>query len=347
MYLRLVGRAGDIPDATVMSGGVQNFAVADGDDGIRLDRWFKKHFPHITHGRLQKWVRTGQVRVDGGRVKTGSRVNEGQNIRVPPMPNANGAQRPVRAKPGIDEYLAEDLRQRIVYQDEEVLIIDKPAGLAVQGGTKTKVHLDAYLDELRLGAGERPKLVHRLDKDTSGTLVLARTTKAARWLTAAFRQRDTRKLYWAVVAGAPTPPSGVINAAMQKRRAGSGEKMEITDKSDGLSAKTVYQIIAQAGNVASWLAMEPLTGRTHQLRLHAAEVLDTPILGDGKYGATGAFMDSDGISRKLHLHARGIRFVSPAGKTIEVFAPLPEHISRTFNFLGFDGGQGMSGFLET
>jgi 23S rRNA pseudouridine955/2504/2580 synthase len=330
-----------------MSGGVQILPVADGDDGIRLDRWFKKHFPHITHGRLQKWVRTGQVRVDGGRVKTGSRVNGGQSIRIPPMPNANDDRQRDRKATDIDEYLAEDLRQRILYQDDEVLVIDKPAGLAVQGGTKTKVHLDAYLDELRFGASERPKLVHRLDKDTSGALVLARTSKSARWLTAAFRQRDTRKLYWAVVVGAPTPPSGIINAAMQKRRAGSGEKMVITDASDGMSAKTIYQIIAQAGNVASWLAMEPLTGRTHQLRVHAAEVLGTPVLGDGKYGAAGAFMDSEGISRKLHLHARGIRFVPPSSQAIEVFAPLPEHISRTFNFLGFDGGQETSGFLET
>ena len=331
----------------IVVSGVQTISVRSADDGVRLDRWFKKHFPDVTNGRLQKWLRTGQVRVDGGRAKTSNRVHAGQIIRVPPVPMPSNPQERPKITARIDEHRAEELRQRILYRDDDMLIIDKPSGLAVQGGSKTTEHLDAYLDELRFDGDERPRLVHRLDKDTSGTLVLARSGKAARWLTAAFRGRETRKLYWAVVVGQPNPSEGLIDTYLDKRRAGGVEKMAIVDKGDGQRAQSVYREIARSGRVAAWLAMEPLTGRTHQLRVHAADVLGTPILGDGKYGGPDAYVEGGGVSRLLHLHARGIRVPRPGRSAVEAFAPLPPHMAETFGFLGFTENEAEPGFLES
>ncbi len=327
--------------------GVQTITVDGGDDGVRLDRWFKKYFPNVTHGRLQKWLRTGQVRVDGGRAKTGNRVHQGQTIRVPPVHDRDSPPGRPKRPARLDPHRTDDLRQRVLYRDHDMLIIDKPPGLAVQGGSKTAEHLDAYLDELRFDGNERPRLVHRLDKDTSGTLVLARTGKAARWLTAAFRGRETRKLYWAVVTGEPSPSEGLIDTYLDKRRAGGVEKVTVVDKGDGQRAQSVYREIARSGRVAAWLAMEPLTGRTHQLRVHAADVLGTPILGDGKYGGPSAFIEGDGVSRQLHLHARGIRIPQRNGRAVEAFAPLPLHMAETFGFLGFAESEAEPGFLES
>jgi 23S rRNA pseudouridine955/2504/2580 synthase len=330
--------------------GVKTIAVESGDAGIRLDRWFKKHYPDLTHGRLQKLLRTGQVRLDGGRAKTGDRVQAGQEVRVPPLGDgAPGAGREAgrKAKPAkIDPRRAEELRRGVLYRDGDLLIIDKPAGLAVQGGSKTDEHLDAYLDELRFGEKERPRLVHRLDKDTSGVLALARNGGAARRLTAAFRGRDARKLYWAVAVGVPGMEQGHIDARLDKRRTGTGERMTLVDDGEGQRAETLYQVIARSGRVASWLAMEPLTGRTHQLRVHAADVLGCPIVGDGKYGGAAAFLQGDGISRGLHLHARGIRLSGAGGKVVEAFAPLPPHMAATFAFLGFHESEAAPGFLD-
>ena len=324
---------------------VKSIAVETGDDGIRLDRWFRNYFPGISHGRLQKLLRTGQVRVDGGRVKAGNRLSTGQIIRVPPISkeDVEGAKQKVTF--AINEQRAKDLRRRVIYHDENVLVVNKPSGLAVQGGTKTNEHLDGYLDALRFDATERPKLVHRLDKDTSGTIVLARHTKAARWLTAAFKKGDAQKLYWAVVAGLPYPRAGSINAPLKKSSSKAGENMVITRESDGMNARTLFHTVAHAGNSVAWLAMEPLTGRTHQLRVHCAAVLETPILGDGKYGGREAFLEANGLSRELHLHARGIRINAPHGKQIEVFAPLPDQMVSTFGFFEFDQASEDSGFL--
>ncbi len=330
--------------------GVKTIAVEAGDDGIRLDRWFKKHYPDLTHGRLQKLLRTGQVRLNGGRAKTGDRVQAGQEVRVPPLGDGTPAgerKHERKARPAkIDANRAEDLRRRVLHRDGDMLIIDKPAGLAVQGGSKTDEHLDAYLDELRFGEKERPRLVHRLDKDTSGVLVLARNAGAARRLTTAFRSRDARKLYWAVAVGVPEMEQGHIDARLEKRPAGAGERMAVVEDGEGQRAETLYQVISRSGRVASWLAMEPLTGRTHQLRVHAADVLGCPIVGDGKYGGASAFLQGDGIARGLHLHARGIRIPNAAGKAVEAFAPLPPHMAATFAFLGFHESEAEPGFLE-
>ncbi|MFQ5765223.1 MAG: RluA family pseudouridine synthase [Rhodospirillales bacterium] len=308
--------------------------VGRDEAGMRVDRWFKRRFPELGHGRLQKWLRTGQVRVDGGRVKAGTRLEEGQAVRVPPVAPPPAAARP---RPPVRDADARELKARVLHRDADLIVIDKPPGLAVQGGNKVRRHLDAMLDALRFGATERPRLVHRLDKDTSGVLVLARHGTAARQLTQAFRSKDARKLYWAVVVGVPRPAEGTIDLALAKR-GGPGRERVGTAPRDGKQAVTRYRVIDRAGRKAAWVAFEPLTGRTHQLRVHAA-ALGTPILGDGKYGGREAFLDADGIAPRLHLHARALRIPHPSGGLVDVAAPLPGHMHRTFGALGFDDRQ--------
>lgn len=324
---------------------VQLLTVDAEDDGARLDRWFKRHFPALAHGRLRKLLRTGQVRLDGRRAKANDRLEQGQQVRIPPL-NFSAA-RPGRAGPQRTpdmSGLAADLRGRILYQDDDILAIDKPAGLAVQGGSKTSRHIDAALDGLRLGAKDRPRLVHRLDRDTSGVLLLARSVGAARWLTAAFQRRQTRKLYWALVAGAPLRDQGLIDMPLGKLGGRNGEKMAASPL--GKRAQTVYRIVDRAGRKASWLAMEPLTGRTHQLRAHAALALETPIIGDGKYGGKEAFPDGLPDAGNTQLHARAIRLASPGRRRILIEAPPPSSMKANFDFLGFNERDENAGLLE-
>ncbi|MEO5337802.1 MAG: RluA family pseudouridine synthase [Magnetospirillum sp. WYHS-4] len=328
--------------------GVLTKAVADDEGDLRLDRWFRRHFPQVTHGRLEKWLRTGQVRVDGKRVKASQRLAAGQTVRVPPLGEEEPTRAPAPRKPAapmLSENQRRDLEARVLHKDALVLVIDKPAGLAVQGGTGTDRHLDGMLDALRFEAAERPRLVHRLDRDTSGVLVLARNARAAAFLADAFRSKEARKLYWALVVGLPERAMGKISLPIAKLPGRAGERMAV-DYDEGKRATTLYRVVERAGASAAWLAMEPLTGRTHQLRVHAAEGLGTPIHGDGKYGAQKAFLDGEGLSRKLHLHARAIRIPHPAGGILEVFAPLPEHMRRTWKFLGFSEKNPDSGFLD-
>jgi 23S rRNA pseudouridine955/2504/2580 synthase len=316
------------------TGSVATVSVDADEDGLRLDRWFRRRYPDLTHGRLEKLLRTGQVRVDGGRVKSGFRLAAGQTVRVPPL--GKPTSRPAADQAAAQPVAAADARmltERVLYKDDDVIVLDKPAGLAVQGGTGTRRHLDAMLDALRFGA-ERPRLVHRLDRDTSGVLVLARTAHAAAKLAAAFRGRDARKVYWAAVAGVPHPLEGRIDAPLAKEGGPKGERVAVEDE-DGQRAVTRYRVADRAGKRAAWLVLEPETGRTHQLRVHAA-ALGTPILGDGKYGGEGAFLGGGGIAPKLHLHARAIRIPHPRSGVIEVAAPLPEHMVATWRFLGFD-----------
>ncbi len=304
---------------------VRTVTVAADEAGLRLDRWFRRRFPEVVHTRLQKWLRTGQVRVDGGRVKAGARLEAGQRVRIPPM----AAAAPPMAKARVTAVTPD---VTVLHRDDHVLVIDKPAGLAVQGGTGTRRHLDAMLDGLRFGADDRPRLVHRLDKDTSGVLVLARSAAAAARLAAAFRSKEARKLYWALVAGLPRPADGRIDLPLAKVPGRHGERMAGTDA--GRRAVTDYLTVDSAGRRAAWLALEPLTGRTHQLRAHCAAA-GFPIVGDGKYGGRQAFIDGV-TARRLHLHARAIRIPHPAGGVLEVSAPLPEHMRATWRFLGFD-----------
>ncbi len=316
----------------------QSVAVDPSEAEQRLDRWLKRHFPGISHGRLEKLLRTGQIRVDGRRAKSNLRLSPGQLIRVPPlddMPERRISGTTARASAdhaGVERWAAE-LRRRILYRDRDVLVIDKPAGLAVQGGTGTHRHLDAMLDALVFDAPERPRLVHRLDRDTSGVLVLARSAAAAVWLAAAFRGKQTRKVYWAVVVGLPRIPEGRIELALSKQGGGHGERVRPDEQ--GQRAITYYRVVEHAGRRAAWLALMPITGRTHQLRAHCAAV-GTPILGDGKYGGRGAFLAGVELPKKLHLHARSIRLSRPTGGIIEALAPLPAHMAAAWRFFGFD-----------
>jgi 23S rRNA pseudouridine955/2504/2580 synthase len=317
--------------------GVQTVTVVADDDDIRLDRWFKRHFPALGHGRLEKMLRTGQVRVEGRRAKSGQRLEQGQAVRVPPVgdlePVAKNPRAAREVKRGPDPELVEQLIASILYKDDEVIAIAKPPGLPVQGGTGTKKHVDGALDGLRFEMPKRPKLVHRLDKDTSGVLLLARTAKAAQWLTEAFRHRSARKTYWAVVVGQPRFSSGTIDLPISKLPGKAGEKM-VVDKEQGQRAITDYVVVEQLGSRTAWVAMRPRTGRTHQLRVHM-NALGTPVFGDGKYGGEQAFFEAGALSRKLHLHARSIAIQRPNGSWLEVEAALPEHMVRTWDFLGF------------
>ncbi|MDF2095023.1 RluA family pseudouridine synthase [Aquibaculum arenosum] len=301
----------------------------------RLDRWFRKSYPQVTHGRLEKLLRTGQVRVDGKRAKGNLRLTAGQEIRIPPLGESAGApvRSPTRARPSDQE--AEALRARVLYRDDWVIAIDKPAGLAVQGGSNTPHHLDGLLDALIFDGKERPRLVHRLDRDTAGVLLLARTTEAARRLGAAFKSDAPCKIYWALVAGLPEKPRGMLNLPLGKLPGPKGEKMS-SEAPDAKPATTRWSTVAKRGQSAAWLALRPLTGRTHQLRAHC-EAMGHPILGDGKYGRRKAFLTQPELPKQLFLFAREIVLPHPEdGMTLRVQAPLPPHFQTAFAALGFD-----------
>ncbi len=313
---------------------VKKITVGDADDGLRLDRWFHTNFPQVTHGRLEKLLRRGEVRVDGGRVRANLRLAPGMVVRVPPLPETPPdmpSSVPVSAAD------AADLKSRILHRDDMLIVIDKPAGLAVQGGSGTTRHLDGLLDALRFDASERPRLVHRLDRDTSGVLVLARTRAAAATVTAAFRDRAAKKLYWALVRGVPHPAAGRIESTIEKTAAGGGRE-QMASSATGKSAVTVYRTVAQASERFAWLALTPVTGRTHQLRVHCSEA-GYPIVGDRRYGdrpETPAHTEV--LGRGLHLHARRLEMPHPGGGTLRVIAPLPSHMLQSWQCLGFDPG---------
>ena len=316
--------------------GVHLYKIEADDVDLRLDRWFKQKFPDISHGRLEKLLRTGQIRIDGRRVKANFRVSIGQEVRVPPIgATSSTKQVAVRnTKEPPNDILRKVLVNSVLHLDEEILAISKPPGVSVQGGTGTKEHIDGALDALRFGSEWRPKLVHRLDKDTSGVLLLARTRHSAKWLTRAFREQVMDKTYWGIVVGDLRPVRGKIDLPIIKLPSRYGEKM-IVDHKQGQRAITDYAIVEQLGRRAAWIAMRPRTGRTHQLRVHMA-ALGTPILGDGKYGGKTAFLDYQGLSRKMHLHARDIRLKRKDGTEIFVEAELPEHVKRSWMLLGMD-----------
>ncbi len=311
---------------------VQTLTVAEDEADIRLDRWFRRRFPELTHGRLEKLLRTGQVRVDGARAKSSARLAAGQAIRVPPLGEAPRPAAPAPRPPSAED--AAWVQGLVLHRDDHVIAIDKPAGLATQGGTGTTRHLDALLDALRFGAAERPRLVHRLDRDTSGVLLLARSARAAAFLARAFQARETQKTYWAIVVGVPRPERGRIDLALAKHGGPKGERVE-PDAEEGRRAVTDYAVVERAGNRAAWLALRPHTGRTHQLRVHCA-ALGTPVLGDGKYGGKDAEIPGVVAARRLHLHAREIVIAHPAGGRLAVAAPLPDFMRETWRFLGFE-----------
>jgi 23S rRNA pseudouridine955/2504/2580 synthase len=326
-----------------MSVGVKTREVKDDEGELRLDRWFKRHFPLLQHGHLEKLLRTGQVRVDGKRAKANLRLAAGQSIRIPPGVE-EGARKSTRSE--VSDADRKFVQALLIHEDDQVLAINKPPGLAVQGGTGTPRHLDGMLDALRFAAKERPKLVHRLDKDTSGVMLLARSTPAAAKLAEAFRHKSARKIYWALVVGVPELRQGRIDMALAKIGGPEGERVA-NDEDDGKRAVTLYTTIETAGKRAAWLALMPLTGRTHQLRVHCAEALKTPIAGDIKYGGESAVIGGVPGSDRLHLHARSLELPHPAsGRMLRVVAPLPPHLRETWAFFGLDPEADLDPFPE-
>ena len=318
------------------SDNLRTFTVAEDDDGIRLDRWFKRHLPDISFNLVSRWARTGLLKVDGQRVAPGDRVATGQVLRVPPAeasPTEGPQGRPLRAIEPLTQEETHYVQDMVLARGRDWIMLNKPPGLATQGGTKTVQHLDRLLEGLADEQGQRPKLVHRLDKDTSGVLLVARTARAARHFAKAFSGRTARKVYWALVIGVPSVQEGVIDAPLAKQPGSGGEKMQVDEK-DGLPARTRYRQIDRAGNRATWVELQPMTGRTHQLRAHMAAI-GHPIVGDAKYGGAAAFL-TGGISRKMHLHARRLRIDGTDGKAIDHMADLPDHFAETLATLGFE-----------
>jgi 23S rRNA pseudouridine955/2504/2580 synthase len=302
------------------------------DDGVRLDRWFKRHYPHVTHGLLEKLLRKGEVRVDGKRAKAADRIAAGQSMRLPPQVVHARDERPQKPVP---EKPMGSLADRILYMDKQVIVIDKPPGLATQGGSGLTRHVDGMLDSLKFEKQTRPKLVHRLDRDTSGVLLVARTAQTASGLSASLALRDTSKVYWALTRGVPKQKHGVIKAALAKEGVrGKDERMMVSEEDDAKSAVTEYAVMGTASNEFAWVAARPITGRTHQIRVHLAS-LGTPIVGDFKYGGADSRGRGD-IADKLHLHARSIDIGRPDGGRLQVTAPLPPHMVKSWTLLGFD-----------
>lgn len=313
---------------------VETVAVSEDDGAPRIDRWLRRRYPQLTQGQVEKMLRTGQVRVDGARVKASDRLAPGQLVRVPPLPDAP----PPRAPGAISVKDEEYVRSLVIHKDNDVIVLNKPAGLAVQGGTNTLRHLDGLLDGLRFDAEKRPKLVHRLDRDTSGCLVLARHPRAAAWLGEAFRDRDTDKIYWAIVVGSPRPKVGELRSWMRKAPGVHDADREMMQSAlqsqDGaVHAITQYSVLEEAAQSAAWVALRPVTGRTHQLRFHMAE-MGHAIAGDPKYKCDRP--TPGGLERQLLLHARAIRLPHPSGGTLNVTAPLAPHMRKAFEMLGFD-----------
>lgn len=313
--------------------------VADDETDTRLDRFLRRRYPALTQGTLQKLCRTGQIRVDGHRVEASARLQAGQAVRVPPMPEAP-EKAAIVVKPGEQR----EMERMVLYRDEQIIVLNKPSGLATQGGPGITRHLDGMLDVLRdpdsSTGGDRPRLVHRLDRDTSGVILLARTAAVAARLAALFRSREVEKTYWAVVVGRPLPVEGQIDQPLKRVASAFGERTVVADRKDrdGQRAYTNYRTLDNAGQKLAWLELQPLTGRTHQLRVHCVS-LGTPIVGDEKYaeprdnGTGGSYVE--GLPDRLHLHARSLLLPHPAGGTLEVAADLPPHMRETFSTLGF------------
>lgn len=309
---------------------VRSLTVAASEDGVRLDRWFKRRWPHLNHIQLQKLARSGQIRVDGARAKPDTRLVAGALVRVPPLPDAppEGER---EALPARDVAYVKSL---VLYEDEEVLALNKPAGLAVQGGTKTTKHVDRLLSAWGEGA-DRPRLVHRLDRDTSGVLLLGRTPSAAASLSGAFAKRRAKKTYWALVAGSPTPREGVIELPLVKKGVGDRELVVPADPKEfgAEPAETEYVTLARAAHRAAWMALRPYTGRTHQLRAHM-KAIGHAILGDPKYGDEAADALSAGL--KLQLHARRLALPHPSRGTLVIEAPVSPEFRAGLARFGFD-----------
>jgi len=315
---------------------VRTLHVGAGEDGVRLDRWFKRRWPHLNHIQIQKLVRSGQIRVDGSRAKADTRLTAGAQVRVPPLPDA--PEPGDKKKQGLTEREIAYAKSMVLYEDDEVLALNKPSGLAVQGGTKTTKHVDRLLSAWGEGL-ERPRLVHRLDRDTSGVLLLGKTPAAAARLSGAFAKRKAKKTYWAIVAGNPHPPQCLIELPLVKKGVGDRELVVPADPKEfgAEAADTEYVTISRASSRVTWMALRPLTGRTHQLRAHM-KAIGHPILGDPKYSDEKAAELTAGFSGglKLQLHARRLTLPHPGGGMLVIEAPLSPEMKAGFAHFGFD-----------
>lgn len=316
---------------------VETIEVTPREAGLRLDRWFRLHFPEVGHGYLQKLLRTGQVRVDSKRADANFRLEAGQRIRVPKVARtAAGRSEAAPAASTADRKLIEAL---ILYEDDDVLVLNKPFGIAVQGGTGTSRHLDGMLAGMADRFGDRPRLVHRLDRDTTGVLLVAKHRDAAAKLGRIFQTRSAAKTYWALVNGVPKPPQGKVEAALVKVTEEDGDRVRKArpgEQDRAMHATTHYSVIDRVAHKAAWVSLKPVTGRQHQLRAHMA-LIGNPIVGDNKYAGDRTEFAA-ALEAKLHLHARRLIIPSPRPgmPAIDVTAPLPEHMRRTWELLGLD-----------
>ena len=318
----------------------QPIEIAKDEDGLRLDRWFRQRFPELTHSHLQKLLRTGQIRLNSKRVKSNARVEAGQRVRVPRSIQEESKLAPsVRPPPGLSKRDRDEIERMIIFEDDAVVVLNKPFGLAVQGGTGTRRHVDGLLSGMtdRFG-GKRPRLVHRLDRDTTGVLLVAKTREAASNLGQTFSTRSAAKTYWALVKGVPRPSQGKVEAALVKASGPDGDhirKSEAGEQDRAMHAATHYSVIETVATKAAWMSLKPITGRQHQLRAHM-DILGHPIVGDNKYPSDQIFADGE-IDEMLHLHARRLVIPHPMlSTTIDITAPLPEHMRRTWKTLGLD-----------
>jgi len=318
--------------------------VEHDEAGIRLDRWFKRHYPALGHGPLEKLLRTGQVRIDGKRAHAGDRLEPGQAIRIPPQLESITAAQAEALRSSLPKTSdIEFMHGLVIYEDPSLFVLNKPSGIPTQGGSGVSRHIDGLLDALQGKKRQRPRLVHRLDRDTSGVLIVARTMPAAAALSESLRRRDARKIYWALTKGVPKPRQGVIKLALAKEagfgRHGRDERMAAAPagSAEAKSATTHYVVMGTAADQYAWVALRPVTGRTHQLRAHLAHI-GTPIVGDFKYGGD-AVRGRGELENRLHLHARSIDIASPEGGRLKIAAPLSPHMAHAWRLFGFDANE--------
>lgn len=323
-----------------MSERVETISVDKTEAGMRLDRWMRSRFPHLTNGYLQKLVRSGQIRVDSKRVQSNTRLETGNEVRVPKVIRtlSQNTAHTKRPQPGVSKADRDFIEAMILFEDDYVFVLNKPFGIAVQGGTGTKRHIDGLLQGMADRFGDRPRLVHRLDRDTTGILLVAKTRQAASRLGRVFQSRSAAKTYWALIKGVPKPPQGKVEVPLVKASGPDGDKVRRArpgEQDKAMHATTHYSVIDRAGRKASWVSLRPVTGRQHQLRAHM-DVIGHPIVGDNKYPDGPAF-DVEDIDAKLHLHARRLVLPHPFSNTkLDVTAPLPAHMLRSWDMLGLD-----------
>ena len=302
--------------------------VTEAEKEIRLDRWFKRHFPDVPHGLLEKLLRKKEIRVNNTKATTNTRLLPGDIIRIPPIktqPKTSSLKTLSKADISL-------MQEMLLYKDKDILVLNKPAGLAVQGGSKTSHHIDGMLEALKFDYNEKPHLIHRLDKETSGILVVARTAQSAKYFSQLFKTKDIHKTYWALVNGLPRPEKGKIEAPLIQKRTGKYSDTRVVDP-EGLPAVSLYAVQDHLADKVSWLQMSPVTGRTHQLRIHAANIMKTPILGDNRYGKKNGLEKE--LPNKMFLHARAISIPLTDKKNLLIEAPLPKHFQQAFQLFGF------------